>query len=118
MKSWKWRRLIKQLYNGHRESFEGIKPPYVARDRTEVTWFLYFVHRATRFTRSSRNAIFDDLRIEQVEAAAYCYLMHLPRQYFHLGYRHGVFLVTEKIAISRWRCRFSAISPPITSSSS
>ncbi|WP_225707879.1 DegT/DnrJ/EryC1/StrS family aminotransferase [Bradyrhizobium cenepequi] len=92
------RQLAEQLYNAHMQSFEGIKPPYVGPDVTEVNWFLYLVHLGTRFTRSSRDAIVDDLRIEQVEAAAYCHPLHLQRHYFELGYRHGDFLVTEKIA--------------------
>ncbi|WP_027584116.1 DegT/DnrJ/EryC1/StrS family aminotransferase [Bradyrhizobium sp. Ai1a-2] len=92
------RRLIEQLYNAHMQSFEGIKPPYVGPDVTEVNWFLYLVHLGTRFTRSSRDAIVDDLRIEQVEAAAYCHPLHLQRHYFDLGYRHRDFLVAEKIA--------------------
>lgn len=91
------RRLIEQLYNAHMLSFEGIKPPYVGTDVT-VDWFLYLVHLGTRFTRSSRDAIVDDLCIAQVEAAAYCHPMHLQRYYFELGYRYGDFLVTEKIA--------------------
>ncbi|OCK53882.1 aminotransferase DegT [Bradyrhizobium sp. LMTR 3] len=92
------RRLAEQLYNAHMQSFEGIKPPYVAPDATGVNWFLYLVHLGTRFTRSSRDAIVDDLRTERVEAAAYCHPLHLKRHYFDLGYRHGDFLVTEKIA--------------------
>ncbi len=92
------RRLAEQLYNAHMQSFEGIKPPYVAPEATEVNWFLYLVHLGTRFTRSSRDAIVDDLRIEQVEAASYCHPLHLQRHYFERGYRHGDFLVTEKIA--------------------
>ena len=92
------RRLTEQLYDAHMQSFEGIKPPYVAPDVTEVNWFLYLVHLGTRFTRSSRDAIVEDLRVEQVEAAAYCNPLHLQRHYFDLGYRYGDFLVTEKIA--------------------
>jgi dTDP-4-amino-4,6-dideoxygalactose transaminase len=92
------RRLTEHLYDTHVQSFEGIKPPYVAPDVSEVNWFLYLVHLGTRFTRSSRDAIVDDLRVEQVEAAAYCHPLHLQRHYFDLGYRHGDFLVTEKIA--------------------
>ncbi len=92
------RRLIEHLYDAHVQSFEGIKPPYIGPDVTEVNWFLYLVHLGTRFTRSSRDAIVDDLRVEQVEAAAFCHPLHLQRHYFDLGYRHGDFLVTEKIA--------------------
>ncbi|WP_375790012.1 DegT/DnrJ/EryC1/StrS family aminotransferase [Bradyrhizobium sp. Pha-3] len=92
------RRLVEQLYNAHMQSFEGIKPPYVGPDVTEVNWLLYLVHLGTRFTRSGRDAIVDDLRAAQVEAAAYSHPLHLQRHYFDLGYRRGDFLVAEKIA--------------------
>ncbi len=92
------RRLIEHLYYKHVQSFEGIKDPYVGPDVTEVNWFLYLVHLGTRFTRSSRDAIVEDLRVERVQATAYCHPLHLQRHYFDLGYRRGNFLVTEKVA--------------------
>jgi len=92
------RRLTEHLYYKHVQSFEGIKDPYVGPDVTEVNWFLYLVHLGTRFTRSSRDAIIEDLRLEQVEAVAYCNPLHVQRHYFELGYRRGNFLVTEKVA--------------------
>jgi len=92
------RRLTEHLYYKHVQSFEGIKDPYVAPDVTEVNWFLYLVHLGTRFARSSRDAVIEDLRVEDVEAAAYCNPLHLQRHYFELGYRRGNYLVTEKVA--------------------
>ncbi len=92
------RRLTEHLYYKYVQSFEGIKDPYVGPDVTEVNWFLYLVHLGTRFSRSSRDAIVDDLRVEQVEAAAYGNPLHLQRHYFDLGYRRGDYLVTEKVA--------------------
>ena len=92
------RRLVEQLYNAHMQSFEGIKPPYVGPHVTEVNWLLYLVHLGTRFTRSGRDAIIDDLRGARVESAAYSQPLHLQRHYFDFGYRRGDFLVTEKIA--------------------
>lgn len=92
------RRLIEHLYYKYVQSFEGIKDPYVGPDVTEMNWFLYLVHLGTRFSRSSRDAIVDDLRVERVEAAAYCNPLHLQRHYFELGYRRGEYLVTEKVA--------------------
>jgi perosamine synthetase len=92
------RRLTEHLYDKHMQSFEGIKPPYVGPDVTEVNWFLYVVHLGTRFSRSSRDAIIEDLRVEQVEAAAYSNPLHLQRHYFELGYRRGDYFVTEKVA--------------------
>ncbi len=92
------RRLIEKLYYVNVQSFEGIKDPYVGPDVTDVNWFLYLVHLGTRFSRSSRDAIVEDLCVEQVEACAYANPLHLQRYYFELGYRKGDFLVTEKIA--------------------
>jgi perosamine synthetase len=92
------RRLTQNFYYKHVQSFEGIKDPYVGPDVTEINWFLYLVHLGTRFARSSRDAIIEDLRVENVEAAAYCNPLHLQRYYFELGYRRGDFRVTEKVA--------------------
>ncbi|MBB6308081.1 DegT/DnrJ/EryC1/StrS family aminotransferase [Xanthobacter tagetidis] len=92
------RRLTEQLYYQYVQSFEGIKDPYVGPDVTEVHWFLYLVHLGTRFSKSSRDAIVEDLGVERVEAAAYANPLHLQRHYFDLGYRKGDLLVTEKVA--------------------
>ncbi|MFG1358637.1 DegT/DnrJ/EryC1/StrS family aminotransferase [Xanthobacter pseudotagetidis] len=92
------RRLTEQLYYQYVQSFEGIKDPYVGPDVTEVHWFLYLVHLGTRFSKSSRDAIVEDLGVERVQAAAYANPLHLQRHYFDLGYRKGDLLVTEKVA--------------------
>ncbi|MBB6254462.1 DegT/DnrJ/EryC1/StrS family aminotransferase [Nitrospirillum iridis] len=92
------RRLVQHLYFKHVQSFEGIKDPYVGPDATEVNWLFYLVQLGTRFSRSSRDAIIEDLRVEQVEAVAYSHPLHLQRHYFDLGYRRGDFFVTEKVA--------------------
>jgi len=92
------RKLIEQYYSQYVQTFEGIKPPYIGPDVTEVNWLFYLVHLGTRFTRSSRDAIIEDLRVEGVEAAAYSLPLHLQRYYFNLGYRKGDYFVTEKVA--------------------
>jgi perosamine synthetase len=92
------RRTIEHFYIKHIQSFEGIKPPYIAPDVTEVHWFLYVVHLGTRFSRSSRDAIVEDLAVEHVEAAPYCNPLHLQRHYIDLGNRRGDLFVTEKVA--------------------
>lgn len=92
------RKLIESIYAEFIQSFEGIKPPYIGPDVDEFHWFLYVVHLGTRFTRSGRDAIVEDMRTEQVEAAAYCHPLHLQPFYFNQGYRRGDFLVTEKVA--------------------
>jgi perosamine synthetase len=85
-------------YYEYVKSFEGIKDPFIGPDVTEVHWFLYIVHLGTRFSRSSRDSIIEDLKKEEVEAAAYSVPLHLQPHYFDLGYRKKDFLVTEKVA--------------------
>jgi len=92
------RKQAEDYYLEHIRSFEGIKPPYVAPDVTDVHWMLYVVHLGTRFSRSSRDAIVADLHTEQIEAAAYCQPLHLQAFYQELGYRKGNYFVTEKVA--------------------
>jgi perosamine synthetase len=92
------RKLTEALYEVHMQSFEGIKPPYAAPDVTEMHWMLYLVHLGTRFSRSSRDAIIEDLCVAGIAAMAYSSPLHQQRLYFDLGYRRGDYLVTEKIA--------------------
>jgi perosamine synthetase len=88
------RKLVERYYYEYVKSFEGIKDPYVAPEADEVHWFLYLVHLGTRFTRSSRDAIVDDLHTAGIEAAAWCHPMH--RQPAYRG--GGSLFVTEKVA--------------------
>lgn len=92
------RKRVEEWYGLAMQSFEGIKPPYLAPEVTAHNWFVYVVHLGTRFTRSSRDAIIDDMRTEQVEAAPYCAPLHTQSFYAGEGYRRGAFFVTEKIA--------------------
>ena len=92
------RKVVEDYYFDHVRSFEGIKDPYIAPEVDEVHWFLYLVHLGTRFTKSSRDAIVNDLHTEEIDATAYCQPMHLQPCYQGLGYRKGNFFVTEKVA--------------------
>ncbi|WP_330082730.1 DegT/DnrJ/EryC1/StrS family aminotransferase [Methylocystis iwaonis] len=92
------RKRVECYFLEYVRSFEGIKDPYIAPEVDQVHWFLYVVHLGTRFSRSSRDSIIDDLRQENVEAAAFSSPLHLQRHYFDLGYRRGDLFVTEKVA--------------------
>lgn len=92
------REVVARLYFKYLKSFEGIKDPYTGPDVDKVHWFLYTVHLGTRFSRSSRDAIIDDLKTEEIEAAAYSQPLHLQRYYIDSGHRRGELFVTEKVA--------------------
>jgi dTDP-4-amino-4,6-dideoxygalactose transaminase len=92
------RKVVEDYYDGHMQSFEGIKPAYTAPEVNEIHWMTYLVHLGTRFTRSSRDAIVQDLATEQIEAVAFCHPLHRQAHYGGLGYRKGDYFVTEKLA--------------------
>lgn len=92
------RQRVERWYFTHIKSFEGIKDPYVAPEVTEVHWFLYLVHLGTRFTRSSRDAIIEDLRTEAIEAGPYCQPLHRQRAYLAPGATVPRLPVTDKVA--------------------
>lgn len=92
------RKLIEHYYFKHVKSFEGIKDPFIGPDVDEVHWFLYVVHLGTRFSKSSRDAIVEDLLVEKVEAAVYSNPLHTQRRYLDYGYRRGGLLVAEKVS--------------------
>ena len=97
-RSWKSAARSRRLYEKYVQSFEGIKPPYVGPDVTEVHWFLYVVHLGTRFDRnraatpSSRNSRSNRWRRALLQAAAFAAPL------FRRGWRRGDLLVTEKVA--------------------
>lgn len=92
------RKLVETWYYDSVKSFEGIKDPYVAPEVDEIHWFLYLVHLGTRFTRSSRDAIIDDLITEKVEATAYCRPLHVQRFFLDRGHRKGECIMSEKVS--------------------
>ena len=92
------RRGTQMLYDHFMQSFEGIKPPYIAPEVEEVHWFLYVVHLGTRFTRSARDQIIEDLRTEEIDVAAYSAPLHLQAAYRALGWKKKDLFVTEKVA--------------------
>ena len=89
---------VSDWYGEYVSSFEGIKPPYVADRVDRICWFLYVLHLGTRFSKSSRDSIVEDLRTEKIDAVPFCQPLHLQPHYFGLGYRRGQFNMTEKIA--------------------
>lgn len=92
------RKQVEHFYYDYVKSFEGIKDPYIAPDVSEVHWFLYQVHLGTRFSKSSRDAIVQDLHTASIEAAVYCHPLHMQRFYLDRGHRKGECLVTDKVA--------------------
>lgn len=95
------RKQVEVWYHQQMQSFEGVKPPYLAENVDEVHWMLYVVHLGKRFTASARAQIIDDMRACGVETAAYSHPLH--QQFFYMnaadaiGRQRGLLRDTDRI---------------------
>ncbi|MBI5257431.1 MAG: aminotransferase class I/II-fold pyridoxal phosphate-dependent enzyme [Burkholderiales bacterium] len=106
------RKQVEAGYLAEMQSFEGIKPPYVAPDVQEVHWTLYLVHLGKRFTPSACAEIVEDLATEMIESVLYCQPLHQQFHYMQQGWRRGQFPLCERIADRALALPFhSALAP-------
>lgn len=91
------RKQVETWYLAEMQSFEGIKPPYVADDVDLVNWMVYIVHLGKRFTLSARNQIVEDLDTQAIEAAAYSHPLHQQFFYAQQGWKRGQLPDTDRI---------------------
>ncbi|MFP8779802.1 DegT/DnrJ/EryC1/StrS family aminotransferase [Hydrogenophaga sp. RWCD_12] len=95
------RKQVEAWYHAEMQSFEGVKPPYLAEDVEEVHWMLYVVHLGKRFGASARTQMIDDMKSCGVETAAYSHPLH--QQFFYMnagatvGRQRGVLPDTDRI---------------------
>lgn len=92
------RKAVEGHYLEQMQSFEGIKPPYLAPDVDEAHWMVYTVHLGKRFTLSACEEIVDDLADEYIESAIYCRPLHQQHHYMEQGWKRGQFPLVERIA--------------------
>jgi len=92
------RKRVEGYYAEQMQSFEGIKPPYVAPDVDEVHWMIYTVHLGKRFSVSACEQIIEDMAAEYVEAVLYCQPLHQQFHYIQQGCKRGQFPLVERIA--------------------
>jgi len=76
-------------YFKYLRSFEGIKDPKTAPGVDKIYWFLYTVHLGTRFSRSSRDAIAEDLKTHEIERPATASPCIFQRYYLDAGPKRG-----------------------------
>lgn len=95
------RKRVQGWYEAEMQSFEGIKPPYIAEGVDEVHWMLYVVHLGKRFSGSARTQMIEDLRSGGIETAAYSHPLH--QQFFYMntgdsiGRKRGWLADTDRI---------------------
>lgn len=92
------RQQVSEWYLQEMQSFEGIKPPYLAAGVEQVDWMLHKVHLGKRFTASATLQIVEDMAQEGIETALYCQPLHQQFHYQQMGWQRGQFPLTERIA--------------------
>ena len=92
------RKTVEGWYLEQMQTFEGIKPPYLAPDVDEVHWMLFLVHLGKRFTVSACEQIVEDLATELIESVLYCRPLHQEFHYMQQGWKRGNFPLVERIA--------------------
>jgi perosamine synthetase len=92
------RKRVEGHYLDQMQSFEGIKPPYVAADVDEVHWMIYTAHLGKRFSLSTCEQIIDDMAAQYIEAAMYCQPLHQQFHYLQQGCSRGQLPLVERIA--------------------
>ncbi|PQV44017.1 DegT/DnrJ/EryC1/StrS aminotransferase family protein [Paraburkholderia sp. BL21I4N1] len=95
------RKQVETWYNEEMQSFEGIKPAYLAEDVEEVHRMLYVVHLGKRFTQSARAQMIDDMKSCGIETVAYSHPLHQQFHYLNagdaIGRKSGLLPDTERI---------------------
>ena len=92
------RKRVEAWYHEQMQTFEGIKPPYVAPDVESVHWMLYTVHLGKRFSASTCEQIVEDMAEECIETVVYCQPLHQQFHYIQQGWKRGQFPLVERIA--------------------
>ncbi len=70
-------------------------PPYA---EGKMSWFVFVVRLADRFTQEQRDQVLSDLRDQGIGCSNYFTPVHLQPFYADLGFRPGDFPVCEKVA--------------------
>lgn len=92
------RKQVEAWYLEQIQTFEGIKPPYVAPDVEQVHWMTYTVHLGKRFSVSTCEQIVEDMAGQYIEAVLFCQPLHQQFHYIQQGWKRGQFPLVERIA--------------------
>jgi dTDP-4-amino-4,6-dideoxygalactose transaminase len=93
------RQRVADVYAGLLEQVDGVEAPHVASETTRMSWFVYVVRLADRFSREDRDNVLQTMRRYGVGANNYFPPIHLQPFYRdRFTYREGDFPITERVA--------------------
>jgi perosamine synthetase len=90
------RQNVAELYNSLLQGIEGIQIPFIDKNVTNMSWFVYVI----RFSEDlNRDAVMDYLNSAGIQCKPYFTPIHLQPFYREMfGYKEGDFPVTEKVS--------------------
>jgi perosamine synthetase len=92
------RERVAQLYFKRLKKVSNVMPPCVGAD-VKMSWFVYVIRLADRFTRADRDRIQNELRARGIETSNYFSPIHLqPFYQEQFGWKRGDFPVTEHVS--------------------
>jgi len=92
------RERVARIYNERLKEVDGVEAPYVAPN-VRISWFVYVVRLADRYTREDRDRTLQCLRERGIGCSNYFQPIHLQPFYRkRFGYKEGDFPITEGIA--------------------
>jgi perosamine synthetase len=91
------RQAVADVYTELLSDVEDLEVPYVDPATTRMSWFVYVVRLAERFTRDDRDSVLRELRRRGIGASNYFPPIHLQPFYrSQFGFAEGDFPVTER----------------------
>jgi perosamine synthetase len=92
------RQVVASVYQELLGSVEEISIPFIAKEVTRMSWFVYVVRLAERFTREDRDFVIQQLSQLGIGANSYFQPIHLQPFYVKkFGFKEGDFPITERI---------------------
>ncbi len=93
------RSSIAKLYIKKLEDVEEIITPYIDKSVTRMSWFVFVIRLADKFTSGQRDLMIKKLRERGVETREYFSPIHLQPFYRkQFGYKEGDFSITEFVS--------------------
>ncbi len=94
----KMRDRVAQMYNQRLSKLDNVKTPYVA-SHVKMSWFVYVIQLADRYTQADRDRILSQLREKGIGCRNYFSPIHLqPFYQEQFGFGSGNFPITEHVA--------------------
>lgn len=94
----KKRTKVAKIYNHYLSNIPDIQIPYIA-PWIKISWFMYVIQLAKKYTREDRNQILKKLQEYGIQCSNYFQCIHLQPLYKkQFGYKRGTFPIAESVS--------------------